>query len=260
MPQIGNGARMNSRTIEGYKQMMEETARGVTQMETHMREMVRATKMSQARIYEDEHRIIMAEQTTVPLSTGVEIPCLQFTVVQGEAWKAERMSFATTDNTVLAFFCYRDAILPSRLAEVAVGYTAVGGSAYSDSFSNRLYLPPRTTLYVVPATAGGNYSATAFDGSIQVEVLKRVQHPITQEEAYVRAGELTAYERAHDERWDDADQEPHDERHGTGSLEDEGYGGDIEPPSTIPEKPLRPEPHFPQKVEQAIEHVLEDVL
>lgn len=254
MPQM-TGSRS---TLEGYKRMMEEAASGVQRMEAHLKELVLATKMAQARVYQDEHRIIPAEQDEL-LIAGVETPCLRFTVVQGEAWKAERMAFNTSDANVIAFYCYRDTAIPSRLAEVAQAFTGSSlGKVYSDSFSNRLYLPERTQLYVVAVTATA-FSTTVFDGNIQVEVLKRYQHPITQEEAYVRAGELSSYERAEDERWDDAAQEPHDERHGANELEDEGFGGDIEPPTPVQEN-LRPQPHFPERVIQAVEHVVEEVL
>ena len=88
--------------------------------------------------------------------------------------------------------------------------------------------------------------------------LKRHQNPLTQEETYALAGDLSKLETFYDERWADANPEPHDDRHGAVSLEAEGYGGDIEPPTPEPE--LRPQPHFGQRVIQEVEHLIDEIV
>lgn len=268
MPTGFAGAASRGKGFGEYTKMLEDSHARLGMMEAHLKEIVQQNKVADARMYEDEHRIIPAIQDQV-LIGGVEVPCLRFDLPQGEAWKAERMAFFTTDENVLAFFCYRDNVIPSRLAEVAQAYTNTTGSAYSDSFSNRLYLPERTRLIVLGVVAAG-YSATVFDGNIQVQVLKRHIKKVNAEEAFALSGDYNESELPpggiEDDYEGDAPLEPHDERHGdventSGMLDtnqdDNQWTGDIAPPTPEPEP--RPQPHWPERVKEAVEHAVEEV-
>jgi hypothetical protein len=218
-------AQTRRQTVEGYKHMLEESHQKLCQMEEHLTHLVSINRQAEARGFEESHRIVPASIEAVGLAT--------FKIPQGESWICERVSVGCGEATVPIYF-YRDVVVDERLAEI--GTTDANGR-YSDSFANTLWMPERTDLLVVVATAN------LVHANLQVRVLKRVLREISEEESYVHAGGLD--ERGFDDEqaiWEAEEPgEPEPERHET-----------IEPDP-------RPEPHFGQRVEEAVEHVVDTV-
>lgn len=243
---------LSKESIEGYQKMMQETSTAVAQMEQHLKQLVTTQKMAEARIYEDEHRNVPGNENVI-LVGGVEVQCVQFTVPQGESWTIERVSAQSSDTAVTAFLVYRDQIIAGRMSLTIPAVVAAASANGTDTGSHILYLPERTQLFILAAD-GAAYSTVLFDANIQVRVRKRHQNKITTEEAYVLSGGIDQLQEYAEER--DVPFEPHDSRHGDDD-EDDTFSGDVTPPT--PEAEPRPQPHFAQKVEQAIEDVVEYV-
>lgn len=211
-------------TLEGYRQMMEESHARLCAMEKHLEHLVNLNRQAFSREHEDEHRIVPAEIEAAGLAT--------FIIPMGEAWICERIAGGCGQATV-PVYVYRDIITDERLAETA---TTDANGRFSDGISNRLYMPERTQLLVSVATAN------IVHANMQVRVLKRYIRPISEEEAYVNAGGLEESEFDTEERiWEAVEPgEPEPERH-----------------ETETEPAPRPQPHFGERIEEAVERVLD---
>ena len=258
------------KNFQQYTQMLEESHQRLGMMESHLKELVNTQKMADARVYTDEHRNITGVQTQI-LIAGAEVNALIYTVPQGEAWTVERLTGNSPDGAATAFIAYRDQVLPSRLSAVVAPVIAAGTANYYLSGSHLIYLPERTQLIVVAAD-GASYSAEPFDGNIQVRVRKRHQKKITTEEGFALAGDYEETAQPPGGIEDDYEDnggpalEPHDVRHGdlqpasgdlTSTQDDTEWTGDIAPP-TPSELPARPKPNWPQRIEHAVEELVEE--
>lgn len=263
------GTAAKAKNFQQYAQMLEQAHQHLGQIEHHIKELVTVQKQSESRVYEDEHRNVTGVQTSI-LINGLAYPVLQFTAPQGEAWTIERVAGQSTDATVTQFMLYRDQLTSARLALVTPAIAGLGITSFYASGTHMVYIPERTTVYIVPV-AGAAYSVGSLDGNIQVRVRKRYQQRITTEEAFALAGD---YDEAtqppggiEDDYVGDAPLEPHDERHGdventSGMIDthedDNQWTGDIAPPTPEPE--LRPQPHWPERMKEAVEHAVEEVV
>lgn len=258
------------KNFQQYTQMLEESHQRLGMMESHLKELVKTQKMADARVYTDEHRNITGVQVQI-LIGGAQVNALVYTVPQGEAWTVERLSGNSPDATATAFLAYRDQVLPSRLSAVVAPVIATGVANYYLSGTHLIYLPERTQLIVVAAD-GAAYSAVAFDGNIQVRVRKRHQNKISSEEGFALAGDYEEKAQPPGGIEDDYEDnggpalEPHDVRHGdpnpaAGDLttpgDDTEWTGDIAPP-TPEQLPARPRPNWPQRIERAVEELVEE--
>jgi hypothetical protein len=282
MGQLRMGQYKSSRpNFEKYTQMLEQASSNMSMMESHLKQLVKTQRVADSRIFEDEHRIVQGTQDFL-LINGAEIPILRFDPPQGEAWKCERVSLGTTDALLGAFLGFRDTFNYGRLAEtcpcgISNNTGVLPGAVYSDSFSNRLYLPERVRLFFLGISEAGpeSFSVIPFDGNIQVQVLKRHSNKISSELAFALSGDVEYAEGAHftetppqgieDDDRGDAPLEPHDQRHGdventSGMLDtdqdDNQWSGENAPPSA--ELPPRPRPSWPQRIEHAVEEIVED--
>lgn len=213
-------------TLEGYKQMLEESHQRLCQMESHLEHLVQINRQSQARQFTEDHRIVPASIEAVGQAT--------FKIPQGESWICERVSVGSGQANV-PIYMYRDLISDERLAET--GETDANGR-YSDAFSNKLWMPQRTDLIIVVATAN------LVNANLQVLVLKPLLRSVSEEEAYVHAGGLEESDFETEQGiWEHEEPgEPEPERHETAS-----------------EPEMRPQPHFGQRIEEAVEGAVERI-
>ncbi len=233
MPVTRSGGVKN---LELYKQMLEDSSTRLDQMEAHLRELVNIMRLSEARQYEDEHRVVQ--------SHGDAAGTTYWDVPQGETWVCERIAVGTGQATT-QLYIYRDLIADVRLVEVD---TTDAAGRYGNGLSRNVWLPPRSRLIVNIATAN------IVTGNLQVRVLKRYLNRISAEEAYALTEDFSEYEQEERELRGGMGAEPHDERHGDnldheGPFDDQdGFGGDIEPPGPFEDASLRPTPHFGSQI------------
>lgn len=247
--------------FEAYKQVGERMSTRMDQMEHHLKELVQRERMGSARVQEDELRIVR------PTTQNLQTATLTWTPPQGEAWLLQRISLATTSaGEDIVWVCYRDYLAATNIAEVClsvqqgIGFTididpsgANPLGVYSDSFSNRLYLPERTSLVVQAynATSGAIVPTpvVTMDGNIQVKVLKRHLHPINTEEEFELDGasedEYEAFELG---LQNDKGGKPEPGRHHSPEDDEDSRGMGF-----APDVDQRPAPHFAEQILETIE-------
>lgn len=244
--------------FEAFKQVGERMGTRMDQMEHHLKELVQRDRMETARVKEAELRIVR------PTTQNLNAATLTWSPPQGEAWLLQRISLGCTSaGETICFVCFRDYASAGNVAEVCpatfTGAIDIDPSGteplnlYSDSFSNRLYLPERTTLIVIAynETSGTvvPLPVAQMDGNLQVQVLRRHINPInTEEEFELDGASLDEYETFESGLQNDKGGKPEPGRHHSPEDDEDSRGMGF-----APDVDQRPAPHFAEQILETIE-------